>query len=93
MSIATRTTDAKARVSLPKAFANSTVLIEQISPTEVRIRKAIVVPEDDVHFVEEAVAPKLSNRDRDVFLAMLENPPAANPAFKRAAARYRKRHG
>jgi hypothetical protein len=40
----TKTADSKGRVALGKAFANSPVLIEQISPTEVRIVKARVIP-------------------------------------------------
>jgi uncharacterized protein (DUF1778 family) len=87
-----RTTDKKARVSLPGAFANATVVIEQVSDTELRIRKAQVVPEDEYRFPEEAVTP-LSDRDRDRFLAMLDNPPAPNEALRRAAAKHRKRHG
>ncbi len=92
MTIETRTTDQKARVSLPKSFANATVIIEHVSETEVRIRKAKVIPEDDIRFYEESVAP-LSDRDRDLFLALLDNPPPANKAFRRAAARYKQRHG
>ena len=42
MATLTRTTDRKARVSLPQSFANATVIIEQISDTELRIRKAQV---------------------------------------------------
>jgi hypothetical protein len=87
-----RTTDKKARVSLPGAFANATVVIEQVSDTELRIRKAQVVPEDEYRFPEESVTP-LSDRDRDLFLAMLDNPPAPNEALRRAAAKHRKRHG
>jgi hypothetical protein len=92
MSTWIRTTDEKARVRLPGAFANATVIIEQISDTELRIRKAQVVPEEEYRFPEEAVTP-LSDRDRDRFLEMLDNPPAAKEAFRRAAAKYRKRHG
>lgn len=51
----TRNTDGKARVSLPKAFANATVIIEQLSETELRIRKAKVIPEDEIRFYEELV--------------------------------------
>ena len=40
----TETADSKGRVALGKAFANSPVLIERISPTEVRIVKARVIP-------------------------------------------------
>lgn len=93
MTTLTRTTDRKARVSLPKAFAESTVIIEQISDTELRIRKAQVIPEDEVVFREETVL-KLSDRDRDRFLELLDRPPRPNAALRRAAAKYRKRlHG
>jgi hypothetical protein len=83
-----RTTDAEARVSLPKAFANTTVIIEQISDTELRIRKAQVSPEEEIRFSEESAAP-LSDRDRDLFLTLLDNPPPANENLRRAAAEYR----
>jgi len=86
MPAETRTTDAKGRVSLPKHFANATVLIEQISDTELRIRKARVIPEDEVPFAEENVRT-LSARDSKRFLELLENPPPPTEALKRAAAR------
>lgn len=92
MATETRTADHKARVTLPKSFANATVLIEHVSDTEVRIRKARVIPEDELPFAEEQALP-LSDRDRDVFLAALNQPPKANRAFRRAAARYKKRNG
>ena len=92
MDMETRSTDAKGRVSLPKAFANATVIIEQVSDTEVRIRKAVVVPQDEIRFYEEASAP-LSDADRDRFLALLENPPAPNTALKRAAQKHAERRG
>ena len=38
----TRSTDAKGRISLPKAFANATVIFDQLSDTELRIRKAMI---------------------------------------------------
>lgn len=82
MTILTYTTDEKARITLPKNFANSTVLVEQVSETELRIRKARVIPEDDLPFIEEAMAP-LSDRDRDIFLALLDNPPPPNDALRR----------
>jgi hypothetical protein len=88
----TRSTDAKGRISLPKAFANATVIIDQVSDTEVRIRKAVVIPEDEVRFYEETAAP-LSDRDRDRFLNLLDNPPKANAALKRAAKKHAKHHG
>ena len=92
MEIETRTTDTKARVTLPRAFANATVIIEQVSETEVRIRKARVIPEDDVRFYEETASP-LSDRDRERFLDLLDNPPAPAAALVRAAAKHRKRRG
>jgi len=90
--IETRTTDAKARVTLPKSFANATVLIEQISETEVRIRRANVIPEDEIRFYEGFTAP-LSDRDRDRFLELLDNPPPANESLRKALAKHRRRHG
>ncbi len=87
-----RLVDAKARIVLPKSYANATVTIEEVSETEVRIRKAVVLPMDDVRFAEESLQP-LSDRDRDTFLNLLDHPPEPNPAFRKAAARYKKRHG
>jgi Protein of unknown function (DUF1778) len=87
----TRSTDAKGRICLPKAFANATVIVDQISESELRIRKAVVVPQDEFRFDEETVAP-LSDRDRDRFIKLLEQPPKANAALRRAAARNPRRH-
>ncbi len=88
----TRTTDAKARLVLPKSFANATVIIEQVSETEIRVRRAQVVPLDEMPFREESASP-LSDRDRDRFLGLLANPPAATPALKKAATRHKARRG
>jgi Protein of unknown function (DUF1778) len=92
MNLETRSTDAKGRICLPKAFANATVIIDQLSDTELRIRKAVVIPEDEVRFAEEAAAP-LSDRDRDRFLELLDHPPKANAALRRAAARRSRGNG
>jgi hypothetical protein len=92
MEMETRSTDSKGRICLPKAFANATVIIDQVSDTEVRIRKAVVIPEDEVHFYEETATP-LSNRDRDRFLDLLDNPPEPNAALKRAMDKHAKPHG
>ena len=43
----TKTADSKGRVALGKDFANSPVIVERISPTEVRVVKARVIPEDE----------------------------------------------
>jgi antitoxin component of MazEF toxin-antitoxin module len=37
--IATRKADNRARIVLPKEFANQTVVIEQLGPNELRLRK------------------------------------------------------
>jgi Protein of unknown function (DUF1778) len=92
MGTETRTTDAKGRVCLPKAFANATVIIEQVSDTELRVRKARVVPEDEVRFREETMLV-LSDRDRERFLNALDHPPKPNAALRRAAARQIKKNG
>jgi hypothetical protein len=86
MDMETRSTDSKGQICLPKNFANATVIIDQLSETEIRIRKAVVIPEDEVRFYEETTAP-LSNADRDRFLQLLDNPHDPSPALKRAAAR------
>jgi hypothetical protein len=90
MNMETRTTDAKARLVLPKSFANATVIVEQISETEVRVRRAKVVAVDELPFAEETSSP-LSDQDRDHFLQLLSKPPAPNRALKKAAARHKAR--
>ena len=93
MAIHTRTTDAKGRVSLPRDFANATVIIEHLSETELRIRKARVVLEDELPFREESPTV-LSNEARDRFLEdLLDKPPKANATLRKAAQRHGKRHG
>ncbi len=85
-----QTTDAKARLVLPKAFANATVIVEQLSDTELHIRRVGAVAEDELPF-EEELPWLLSDRDRDRFLELLANPPAPSPALKKAAARQKAR--
>jgi uncharacterized protein (DUF1778 family) len=92
MHTETRTTDAKARLVLPKTFANATVIIEQVSETELRVRRAKVIAEDELAFAEESASP-LSDRDRDHFLSLLANPPAPTPALKKAASRHKAGRG
>jgi len=92
MHAETRTTDAKARLVLPKAFANATVIIEQVSDTELRVRRARVIAEDELAFAEESAAP-LSDRDRDRFLSLIADPPAPTPALRKAASRHKARRG
>src|SRR5262245_40779374 len=83
-------TDKKGRLILPARFANSAVLIEEVSETELRIRKAAVIPEDEIRFVEEN-RPPLSPADCKFLLDLLDNPPPANAYAKKAAREYRRR--
>jgi uncharacterized protein (DUF1778 family) len=88
MQSETRTTDSKARLVLPKSFANATVIVQQISDSEIRVQRAKVVAEDDLLFAEE-MTTKLSDRDRDQFLKSLSKSPSPNAALKKAALRHR----
>jgi uncharacterized protein (DUF1778 family) len=91
MQTETRTTDSKARLVLPKSFANATVIIEQISDTEIHVKRAKVVAEDELPFLEES-ATTLTDRDRDRFLKMLSKPSVPNAALKKAADRHKARN-
>jgi hypothetical protein len=92
MGLETRSTDAKGRISLPKAFANATVIIEQVSENELRIRKARVIPEDEIRFIEETPIV-LSDRDRQQFLQALDRPPKPNAALRQLMARKARKRG
>src|SRR5437764_14054175 len=92
MPVETKTTDAKARVTLPRGFANSTVIVEQVSDTELRIRKARVIPEDELRFSEEMRTP-LTARDYDRLVDVIDNPPEPPAALRRAFPTYGKPQG
>jgi Protein of unknown function (DUF1778) len=92
MGLETRSTDTKGRVSLPKAFANATVIIEQVNENELRIRKARVIPEDELRFSEEAPVV-LSVKERERFLQALDHPPKPNAALRRLMAGKAKKRG
>ena len=80
-----RETDSKGRVTLPRGYANATLLIDVVNDVELRIRKAKVVPlnaDGEPRFVEEE-ALALAGADRDAFLAALDSPPPANEALKK----------
>jgi len=87
-----RTVDDKGYMLLPKQFVNSTVTFEMVSPTELRIRKAVVIPESELPLLEDHLRP-LSDRDRDFFLDLLDNPPEPTPALRAAMKKHKKRHG
>jgi hypothetical protein len=91
-SLTPRFTDKKGRLILPARFANAAVLIEEVSETELRIRKAVILPEDEVPFTEEQ-RPPLADPDRDFLLSLLAAPPKANRTLKKVARENRRRHG
>ena len=68
----------RAASACPRAFANATVIIEQVSENELRIRKARVIPEDEIRFSEESPIV-LSDHDRERFLEALDHPPKPKP--------------
>ena len=76
-----RVTDSKARLTLPRAFANSTLLLEIRGENEIVIRKAKVVPLADPEAGGVTIA--LSDRDWEAFAAAIENPPEPNEALKK----------
>jgi hypothetical protein len=92
MSQLIRIADSKGRISLP-GFANATVIIEALSENEYRLRKAQVIPEDELRFSEEDMPVSLSDRDAERFLQVLNTPPKPNAAARRAAKRFKKDHG
>jgi hypothetical protein len=92
MGIVTKSTDAKGRVCLPKAFANATVIIEQVSENELRIRKARVIPEDEMRFSEEAPII-LSDEERERFLRALDHPPEPGAELRRLMTAKAKKRG
>ena len=78
----TRTADAKGRVLLSNKLANATLLVEQMSDTEYRVRLAKTIPVDEIQFTEEF--PKvLSDEEREWFIQLLENPPPMNDALRK----------
>ena len=79
----TCTADGRGRITLPKGFANATVIVQQINESEVRIRLASDGSGGELQFVEELSTP-LSNVDRDQFLDLLESPPEPNAALSNA---------
>ncbi len=65
------------------------MLIEEISDTELRVRKAAM--EDELQFTEEN-RPPLTDQDRDFVLALLAKPLPPNSNLKKAVKKYRQRH-
>lgn len=87
-----QTADALARVTLPATFADTGVIVEVLSASEVLIRKA-GEPSDELASLPENSITILSDLDRDRFLTMLESPPGANAALCRAMEKHHRRDG
>jgi len=81
-----RETDSKGRMTLPRGFANATLLVDIVSDVELRIRKAKVVPMEatyeSIHFTDEA-AIELSAEAYDQLLAALDSPQLPSDALKK----------
>jgi hypothetical protein len=52
----TKTVDSKGRIALGKRFANKPVIIEEISPTEIRVVMARLIPEQEAWLLENEPA-------------------------------------
>jgi hypothetical protein len=92
MSTIIRTADSKGRVTLP-GMANATVIIEPVGNNEFRVRKAKVIPEDELVFPEEQMPIELTERAAHQFVETLKNPPKPKPAARRAARRFKAKYG
>jgi uncharacterized protein (DUF1778 family) len=92
MSQVVRVADSKGRVSLP-GFAHATVIIDTVSANEYRIRKAQVIAEDELRFSETDMPVSLSESDARQFVENLRRPPKPNAAARKAAKRFKARHG
>lgn len=75
-----RVTDSKARLTLPRSFANSTVLLEVRSENEIVIRKAKVVPLEESETTPMVI--RLSDADWTKFLEVLDSPPEPTEELK-----------
>jgi hypothetical protein len=47
-NMTTKTADSKGRISLGSRFANQTVIIEEVDPTEIRVTLAQVIPQREI---------------------------------------------
>jgi hypothetical protein len=93
--IVIRLVDHKARINLPQSFANAAVILEQVSDTEIRIRKAGAIPANQLPlYCRESADPALlSQRDWELLQQLKDNPPEPNQVLRRAAARYHSQTG
>lgn len=76
-----RVTDSKARLTLPRAFASATLLLEIRGDNEIVIRRAKVIPVGDEGAQPERIT--LTERGWAAFAAAIENPPKPNVELKK----------
>lgn len=92
-SVETKTGDAaRLNFRLPteiKKRIENAALVSGITVTDFAI-SALANSADEI--LQQHQNRRLSNRDRDVFLATLENPPEPNPALRKAAKAYKTRY-
>ena len=91
--VETKTNDAarlnfRLPVEIKKRVENA-ALVSGITVTDFAI-SALANSADEV--LEQHQSRKLSNRDRDLFLAMLDNPPEPNEALRKAVRNYKKQN-
>lgn len=87
-----QTADAQARITLPATFAEAAVVVEVLSASEVRIRKVDEASQELCGLPESSVT-RLSDRDRDRFLELVESRPAANASLRKAMIERQQRDG
>ena len=58
----TKTADSKGRIALGKEFANATVIVERVGPTEFRITKARVISEHEAWLLDNENARRMVQR-------------------------------
>ncbi|MGQ0542815.1 MAG: type II toxin-antitoxin system TacA family antitoxin [Blastocatellia bacterium] len=81
---------ARLNFRLPKDIKNrveNAALVSGITVTDFAI-SALANSADEV--LQQQQSRTLTNRDRDLFLAMLENPPEPNEALRKAVRNYKK---
>jgi hypothetical protein len=87
-----QTADAQARVTLPVEFAETMVVVELLSPSEVRVRK-VGEASDELSTLPENLVTMRTDRDRDRFLELIESQPIANAALREAMGKRRQANG
>jgi hypothetical protein len=77
-------TDREGRLTLPSQFASSRLLVQVVSDEEIIVRR--VPATEDVGDAEElppfSTLKPLSDRDRDLFLSLLDSPPKPNEQLR-----------